>query len=83
MFLLYQQEFIPYHYHKVLSTRALQVVRNQVVKQAACQRVSISCYRSLLQQFISEPTVTNKNMFAANDNDHVTRPLPLVTRSKT
>jgi hypothetical protein len=62
MFLLYQMEFLPYHYSKHLSRKTLQRERNRAAQQAACQRIAVSCYKSLLQQCGLEPR---------NDDEHI------------
>lgn len=54
MFRLFQLEFLPYHYDKNISRLALRGTRKQAVRIAACQRVAMSCYNSLLKDFETE-----------------------------
>lgn len=70
MFQLYQLEFLPCHYLKVLSRNALQKARSLAANQAACQRVSLSCYRSLVLQCGLEHFTDNEEMRLSNKNDH-------------
>ena len=49
MFRLFQLEFLPYHYDKKASRLALRGTRILAARIAACQRVAISCYKTLLK----------------------------------
>jgi hypothetical protein len=82
MFQLYQLEFLPYHYLKQLSRNALQNVRNQAAKQSACQRVAISCYRSLLQQCDLEMPPDGEKMRLSDNNDHNVRENKIILTNK-
>ena len=47
MFQLFQVEFLPCHYFGALAVKTLMNRRQQAARLAACQRVSLSCYKSL------------------------------------
>lgn len=50
MFRLFQMEFLPCHYFNVTSRQVLIKEREAAVKLAACQRISLHCYKSLLKE---------------------------------
>lgn len=50
MFRLFQMEFLPCHYFGAIARKTLICERQRAAKLAACQRVSLCCYRSLLSE---------------------------------
>lgn len=47
MFQLFQLEFLPCHYFGTLAVKTLMNRRQQAARLAACQRVSLRCYKAL------------------------------------
>ena len=47
MFQLFQVELLPCHYFGALAVKTLKNIRQIAARLAACQRVSLSCYKSL------------------------------------
>ncbi|KAH0536390.1 hypothetical protein FGG08_006740 [Glutinoglossum americanum] len=66
MFLLYQVEFLPYHYSGQLSRKVLSGQRMRAAKIAACQRIATTCYKSLLKECGLEPRPGDANPRPSN-----------------
>ena len=61
MFRLFQMEFLPCHYLGKMARQTLIIARQRAAKLAACQRLSMSSYRSLLSDCGMTPHADEEN----------------------